>query len=128
MTIVDLVESMYVPEEEGQDFIDYLTNASNGSEVKLLAAIKELNWARNFTKQVYNFLNILLYQIPHNLVELSELDRFVHDPNLQVRLLTDDSFSDRIKQEAKPVIMLKSQSLNDDQSNTYSDVLLSYLR
>jgi L-fucose mutarotase/ribose pyranase (RbsD/FucU family) len=128
MTIVDLVESMYVPEEEGQDFIDYLSNASNGSEVKLLAAIKELNWARNFTKQVYNFLNILLYQIPHNLVELSELDRFVPDPNLQVRLLTDDSFSDRIKQEAKPVIMLKSQSLNDDQSNSYSDVLLSDLR
>ena len=128
MTIVDLVESMYVPEEEGQDFIDYLSNASNGSEVKLLAAIKELNWARNFTKQVYNFLNILLYQIPHNLVELSELDRFVPYPNLQVRLLTDDSFSDRIKQEAKPVIMLKSQSLNDDQSNSYSDVLLSDLR
>jgi len=61
MTIVDLVESMYVPEEEGQDFIDYLSNASNGSEVKLLAAITELKWTRNFTKQVYNFLNILLW-------------------------------------------------------------------
>lgn len=130
MTIVDLVESMHVPEEGDQDFIDFLSNDSNESHIKLLAAIKELNWSRNFSIQVHNFLNILLYQIPHNMVELSELNRFMPNPNLEVRLLTDESFSDRIRLEGKPVlkILLKSQSLHMDQNNTYSDVVLSDLR
>lgn len=98
-----MIESMWQPPDDEQNFVDFLSSNSNESEVRLLAAINELNWSHNYSKQVYNFLNILLYQIPHNMVDINDLDRFVPDPTVQVRLLTDESFSDRIRQEVKPV-------------------------
>lgn len=60
--------------------------------------LKKMEWDQNFTRQMYNFLNILMLQLPRNLVTFSKLDQFIPDPTLAPNLFSESSFSQNLKE------------------------------